>query len=31
VKADAIRFTLETTGGRSRHPPLEFVARHGGG
>ena len=30
VEGDAIRFTLEATGGYSRHPPLEFVARRGG-
>ena len=30
VAGDAIRFTLETSGGYSRHPPLEFVARRGG-
>ncbi|PIX97317.1 MAG: hypothetical protein CO126_06030 [Hydrogenophilales bacterium CG_4_9_14_3_um_filter_63_34] len=30
VEGNAIRFTLASTGGYSRHPPLEFVARRGG-
>jgi len=30
VEGNAIRFTLASTGGYSRHPPLAFVARRGG-
>ncbi len=30
VSADRIEFTLETTGGYSIHPPVEFVARRAG-